>query len=120
MLAALTFSLGSQAAAVSVATGGFIGLVAGLYQALRLLQVDAGQSPAAFMQGLWVSEAVKIVVTAALFLIAIQLLAVQMVPTIVGYAATYIVYWVALATRYPWFEPDVEASDKRATNWPDL
>jgi hypothetical protein len=39
------------------------------------------------------------------------------VPTIVGYAGTYIVYWAALGTRYPWFETRV-ASD-RDKNWPD-
>lgn len=119
VLSSLAWWAGSGAAALAVATGGIIGVVAGLYQSMRLLQVDASLSPAAFAQSVWTSEAVKILVTVALFLLAIKLLAVQMVPTIVGYAATYIVYWVALATRYPWFEPDVDASDKRTTNWPD-
>jgi ATP synthase protein I len=103
--------------AVSVGAGGLIGMLAGLYQAQRMMRVDAGLHPEAFMLGLWVSESVKIVLTVALFIVAIRLLRVDMVPTIVGYAGTYIVYWVALGTRYPWFETRVESD--RDKNWPD-
>jgi F0F1-type ATP synthase assembly protein I len=92
-------------------------MLAGFYQAQRLLRVDAGMYPEAFLRGLWISEALKIVLTVAMFIAAIQLLRVQMVPTIVGYAGTYIVYWVALGTRYPWFETRVE--NTRDTNWPE-
>jgi ATP synthase protein I len=110
---------GSAAAALSIGMGGCIGMLAGLYQAIRLLQVDAGAQPQAFLQGLWISELVKIVLTGALFLVAIRLLEARMVPTIAGFAATYIVYWVALGTRYPWFEPDVATQNLRERNWPD-
>ena len=103
--------------AASVLTGGLIGMLAGFYQAQRMLRVDAGKHPEAFMQGLWISEALKIVLTVALFITAIRLLRVQMVPTIVGYAGTYIVYWAALGTRYPWFETRI--SSDREKNWPD-
>jgi F0F1-type ATP synthase assembly protein I len=100
-----------------IATGGLIGLLAGAYQAQRMLRVDAGTHPEAFMQSLWISEVVKIVLTIALFIAAIRLLRVQMVPTIVGYAGTYIVYWAALGTRYPWFE--TRTTSDREKNWPD-
>ena len=103
--------------AISAIAGGLIGAVAGSYQAQRMLRVDAGKDPAAFMRGLWISEVVKIVLTVALFVLAIRLLKVQMVPTIVGYAATYVVYWVALGTRYPWFETG--HNNPRDRNWPD-
>jgi F0F1-type ATP synthase assembly protein I len=92
--------------ATSVLVGGLIGLLAGLYQSQRMLRVDAGTDPEAFMRGLWVSEAVKIVLTVALFIV-----------TIVGYAGTYMVYWAALGTRYPWFETRIESD--REKNWPD-
>ena len=78
--------------AMSVLAGGLIGMVAGFYQAQRMLQVDAGEHPEAFMQSLWISEAIKIVLTVAFFIVAIRLFQVQMVPTIIGYAGTYIVY----------------------------
>ena len=111
--------MGFATAAASIGIGGTIGMVAGLYQAIRLLQVDAGSQPQAFMSGLWVSEVVKIVLTGALFLVAIRLLHAEMVPTIAGFAATHIVYWVALGTRYPWFEPNVASQNLRERNWPD-
>ncbi len=104
--------------ATSVLAGGMIGMVAGFYQAQRMLQVDAAEHPEVFMQGLWISEAVKIVLTVALFIVAIRLFRVQMVPTIIGYAGTYVVYWVALGTRYPWFETSVN-NNSRDQNWPD-
>jgi F0F1-type ATP synthase assembly protein I len=116
-LAALGLVVGSGETATAVLVGGLIGMLAGFYQAQRLLRVDAGMYPEAFLRGLWISEALKIVLTVAMFIAAIQLLRVQMVPTIVGYAGTYIVYWVALGTRYPWFETRVE--NTRDTNWPE-
>jgi len=106
-------------AAFSVFAGGSIGMLAGLYQAQRLLQVNAAEQPEALMRALWVSEVIKIVLTVALFVLAIRLLKVEMVPTIVGYAVTYIVYWVALGTSYPWIELDTPVADLRERNWPD-
>ncbi len=117
-VAALLTGFGS--AALSVFAGGSIGMIAGLYQALRLLQVDAGAQPDALMRGMWLSEAVKILLTVAMFVLAIRLLQVEMVPTLVGYAVTYIVYWVALGTGYPWFATDtLPVADLRERNWPD-
>jgi ATP synthase protein I len=103
--------------ALSVFVGGMIGLLAGFYQAQRMMRVDAGKDPEGFMRGLWISEVVKIALTVALFVIAIRLLRVQMVPTMIGYAGTYIVYWLALGTRYPWFETPVD-NNARDKNWP--
>jgi len=119
LLTATAWLAGYSSAALSVFAGGSIGMIAGLYQALRLLQVNAAEQPAAMMSGMWVSEVVKIVLTVAMFLLAIRLLNVEMVPTLVGYATTYIVYWVALGTRYPWIETDVPVADLRERNWPD-
>ena len=115
---ALITGYGSMA--LSVFVGGSIGMIAGLYQAMRLLQVNAAEQPDALMRGMWISEAVKIVLTVALFVLAIRLLKVEMVPTLVGYAVTYVVYWVALGTGYPWIDiEDLPAADLRERNWPD-
>ena len=116
-LALIAVLLIDKSFAWGIATGGLIGMLAGAYQAQRMLRVDAGTHPEVFMQGLWISEIVKIVLTVALFIAAIRLLTVQMVPTIVGYAGTYIVYWAALGTRYPWFE--TRTTSDREKNWPD-
>ena len=114
----LSVLLVDKAFAMSAAAGGLIGMLAGSYQAQRMLRVDAGKHPEAFMRGLWISEIVKIGITVALFILAIRLFRVQMVPTIIGYAGTYIVYWVALGTRYPWIETPV-TNNARDKNWPD-
>jgi ATP synthase protein I len=118
VLAVIAMLLVDGGFALSVFAGGAIGMIAGFYQAQRMLRVDAGAQPEAFMRGLWISELVKIVLTVALFVVAIRLLQVQMVPTIIGYAGTYIVYWVALGTRYPWFDSAV-TNNLRDKNWPD-
>ena len=103
--------------ALSVIAGGGIGMVAGSYQAQRMLRVDAGLHPEAFMRALWTSELIKIVLTVAFFIAAIRVFQVAMVPTIIGYAGTYIVYWLALGTRFPWFESG--HNNPRDKNWPD-
>lgn len=119
LLVAAAALTGYGSMAPSVFIGGSIGMIAGLYQAMRLLQVDAGKQPDALMRGMWVSEAVKIFLTVAMFVFAIRLFDVEMVPTLVGYAVTYIVYWVALGTGYPWIETEAPAADLRDRNWPD-
>jgi ATP synthase protein I len=118
VLALLSLVLFDPLTAASLLSGGLIGILAGFYQAQRMMRADAGAHPEAFMRGLWVSEGLKIVLTVALFIVAIRLLRVAMVPTIVGYAGTYIVYWAMLGTAYPWFESPVSNND-RDRNWPD-
>ena len=103
--------IGGRAWALSALTGGAIGIVAGLYQALRMFRVDASQNPAGYMGSVYAAEALKIVLTVALFIAAIRVLKVEMLPVIVAYAGTYVVYWVALSTDYPWLTPPKVGSD---------
>ncbi len=118
VLTLLSLLLFDPLTAASLFSGGLIGMLAGLYQAQRMMRADAGAHPEAFMRGLWISEGLKIVLTVALFIVAIRLLRVTMAPTMVGYAGTYIVYWAMLGTAYPWFESPVSNND-RDRNWPD-
>ena len=64
--------LGGEAAVRSALMGGGIGVVAGLYQALRMFRVSAAIDPARFYRGVWVSEVVKILLTVAFFIFAIR------------------------------------------------
>jgi ATP synthase protein I len=102
MVAAGAFWFGGSSAALSALTGGGIGIVAGLYQALRMFRVDASRDPEGFMRSVYVGEAVKIVLTVALIIAAIRVLSVEMLPFMIGYIAIYSVYWMALKTDYPW------------------
>lgn len=104
LVVAMAAWISGTEAAVSAATGGGIGIVAGLYQGLRMFSVDAGQNPEGFMRSVYVSEALKVVTTVALMIVAIKLLQVQLLPFFSGYIAIYIVYWAALRTRFPWVD----------------
>lgn len=100
VIAAAAGLLGGQQSSVSALAGGSIGALAGLYQALRMS--GAGDEPLRFMRAVYVSEALKILLTAALFIAAIRLLHPRFVPMIAAYSATFFVYWAALGTGYPW------------------
>lgn len=67
-----------------------------------MFRVSAADDPARFYRGVWVSEVVKILLTVALFIFVIRVLGPQFGAMIVAYAATFIAYWAALGTGYPW------------------
>lgn len=96
--------IGGSDFAVSAAIGGSIGIVAGLYQALRMFRIDASQDPNRFLRSVYVGEAVKILLTVALMIAAIRVLGVAMLPFMLAYIAIYVVYWMALRTGFPWVE----------------
>lgn len=102
LVAAAAFAWAGGHAAASAAAGGGIGILAGLYQALRMFRVDAGADPRGFVRGVFAGEVVKILLTAALFVAAIRILEAGFAPMIIGYTGTFLVYWLALATDYPW------------------
>ena len=104
IVAAGAYWLGGLPAALSALTGGSIGIVAGLYQALRIFRVDASRDPEGVMRGVYIGEAVKIVLTVALMIAAIRVLGVEMLPFMIGYIAIYSVYWMALKSGYPWIK----------------
>ncbi|MCC7330944.1 MAG: ATP synthase subunit I [Gammaproteobacteria bacterium] len=95
--------LGTRAGAWSALAGGCIGTVTGLYQALRLFSVDAAAGPERFMRAVYVGEFMKIVITAALFVVVIRVMKPRFLPMMAAYAATFLAYWMALGTGYPWF-----------------
>lgn len=103
LIAALAGWLGGEADAWSAVAGGGIGTLAGLYQALRMFSVSAADDPQRYMRAVYVGEAMKILITVALFIAVIRIMTPQFAPMMLGYAATFLVYWAALGTGYPWF-----------------
>jgi len=99
--------MGGSAAALSAVAGGAIGSVTGLYQAVRMFRTDASRYPERFMGSVYVGQAVKLLLTGALFVLAIKALRVEFAPLILGYLGTYVVYWAALGTGYPWIDHPV-------------
>ena len=115
--AALTFgvagvaaAIGGIAAAQSALMGGGISIVAGLYQALRMFSSQAALQPERFMRSVYTGEAIKIALTVALFIVVIRVMRPQFAPMIVAYAATFVVYLVALGTGYPWMRNEFGAA----------
>jgi len=104
LVAAIGSWMGGSDVAFSAAIGGSIGIVAGLYQALRMFRVDASKDPDGFLRSVYVGEAVKILLTVALMIAAIRVLQVEMLPFMLGYIAIYVVYWMALKTGFPWIK----------------
>ncbi len=102
--------LGGRMSAWSALAGGGIGTVTGLYQALRMFSVSAAEEPDRFMRAVYVGEFMKIVATAALFVAVIRIMKPQFLPMMAAYAATFLVYWAALGTGYPWFASRFEAA----------
>jgi len=101
LVAAAAGWISGSGSAFSAAIGGGIGIIAGLYQALRMFSVDAGRDPNGFMQRVYVTEALKIVTTIALMIVAIKFLNVELLPFMTGFIAIYLVYWMALKTGFP-------------------
>ncbi len=98
LAAAAAGLVGGRSWLISAFAGGCIGVVAGLYQALRMFRMDASQQPKRYMSAVYVSEAIKVTLTVALFIVAIKILRIEIVPTMVGYTATFFVYWISLRT----------------------
>ena len=103
-VAAVAAAIGGVAAAQSALMGGGINIVAGLYQALRMCSGQAALQPERYMRAVYTSEAIKIALTVALFIVVIRVMRPQFAPLIVAYAATFVVYLVALGTGYPWMQ----------------
>lgn len=84
-------------AAWSALVGGLINVLASLYMALRLFAGGPGVGPQRWLGRFLVDEALKFVITVALFVFSIVVLKAAFLPLILAYIATYVAYWVGLA-----------------------
>ena len=83
-------------AAYSAAVGGGISIIATLYFARQVFSLGVGASPAKIAQRFYIGEAIKLVLTAVLFGIAILALQVSFLPLFLTYMATLLAYWLVL------------------------
>jgi len=84
-------------AAWSALVGGLINVAASLYMALKLFAGGPGVGPQQWLGRFLVGEALKFVITMALFIFALVVLKAAFLPLILAYIATYVAYWVGLA-----------------------
>jgi len=83
--------------------GGGIGTVASFAMALLSFGDRAGSDAQYAMRALLVGEAVKVALVIVLFVVVLKLLKVSPGALFAAYAATFLVYWLALATALPIF-----------------
>ncbi len=102
LLAGVLFLLASGfRAGYSAFFGGAIGTLASLYMAVSFFRAGAGADPQRILRGVYTGEFVKLMMTAALFVIVIVLFEVAFLPLFVAYLATFVVYWLALLKAMP-------------------
>ena len=82
--------------AISALTGGMICVISGAYLAQRMFRFKPDRPPALWVRAFYVGEAVKLVLTAVMFLIAIVYLDVDILIVILTYMAALSMYWFAL------------------------
>ena len=74
---------------------------ASLIMALFVFRGGAEKSPGAFLRGVYVGEFFKLILTVGLFIVVIVNVDVAILPLLIGYAATFVVYWAALLKAMP-------------------
>ncbi|MGA9852472.1 MAG: ATP synthase subunit I [Gammaproteobacteria bacterium] len=84
-------------AALSALLGGLINVVASLYLAAKLFTGGLAAAPQQWFGRFLVGEALKFVITVALFILVIVVLKAEFLPLILAYIATYVAYWIGLA-----------------------
>jgi len=83
-------------AAWSALLGGLINVVASLSMALKLFAGGLAAGSQQWFGRFLVGEALKFVITVALFIVAIVVMKAAFLPLILAYIATYVAYWIGL------------------------
>ncbi len=95
-LAAACLGWGTPEWAYSAAVGGLICVIPGAYLAARLFSGGRNGSPVSVLRSFYYNEAVKIALTAVMFVVAILYLELNLLVMILAYGAATMVYWFAL------------------------
>ena len=85
-----------QYAAWSALVGGLINVLASLSMALKLFAGGLAAGSQQWFGRFLVGEALKFVITVALFIVAIVVMKAAFLPLILAYIATYVAYWIGL------------------------
>lgn len=94
---ALTLTIAfSGRSGYSALVGAGIGILPSYYLALRLFKRAPSMSPEGALRGIYLGEAIKVVFTLALFVLAMLMLDVELLVVGLTYLATAAVNWVAV------------------------
>jgi ATP synthase protein I len=97
-MTSLGFAVGGWQKAYYSALGGLAAFIPNLYFALKVSSA-AGQEARKVLRSFYTGESVKLLLTAALFMLIFQIPNVEILPLFVGYAAALSVFWFALLMR---------------------
>lgn len=101
VIAALAaWGLGGRAAAVSALLGGGIA-TAGSVAMAALVFAGAAANAQRIVAAFYTGEAVKLAVVVVLFVVVLRTVRVVPLAMLAGFAATYLVYWIALVGALP-------------------
>ncbi|MDH3309330.1 MAG: ATP synthase subunit I [Gammaproteobacteria bacterium] len=89
-----------SAMAVAVFAGGLINVIANLYFALHVFRGGVRPAPSV-LRGFYLAEVVKLLLTAALFALALGVLKLAPLPLLLGFSVTLAGYWLALLPAGP-------------------
>lgn len=92
---AVAWVIAGASAGLAALVGGLINVIANLYFALQVF--SGGVRPArSVLNSFYVGEAVKFLITAALFGVAVAVWQLSVPPLLAGFGLTLVVYWLAL------------------------
>ena len=100
IVALAAWALAGAGAALSAVLGGGIATAGSLAMA-GLVFAGALASAQRIVAAFYAGEAVKLVVVAALFVVVLRTVRVVPLAMLAGFAATYLVYWIALLGALP-------------------
>jgi ATP synthase protein I len=95
LILAVTFLIGSDRAAVSALIGGGISVAASLVMVFFMFR-GAASDPKRVLRSVYRGEAAKLGITVLLIVAALKNVELAVLPFFVTYAATLLVYWIAL------------------------
>ena len=103
VIALACFGVWGALAARSAAVGGGIGALSSLVMALFAFGARRNADAATVARGFYVGEAAKLAVMIAAFVAVLTTMKVSIPAMFGAYAATFLVYWLALANALPGF-----------------
>jgi len=98
MLVSLGFSVEGWQKAFSAALGGVAAFIPNLYFALRMSKAAELEADK-MLRSFYIGEKVKLLLTALLFILIIQIPNIDIRPLLVGFIAALSVFWFALLMR---------------------
>jgi ATP synthase protein I len=90
--------MGGRTYAISSNLGGLAAFIPNLYLAIKIVR-SKGQEPKKIVRSFYTGESIKLILTAALFMLILQVPNIQVMPLFVGYIAVISVFWFALLMR---------------------